>query len=128
MQVKNLCVVIFAPKKKCPKKRWTVMISRKKPKIFLFNFYFIFIFSNFLLLQICVHAFDFGFTTRIPNFSNWIFKPKIPQSDKGSKNHFGFLGQVDFNKSSMTRMVFFTNLRVVLLTNPKAMLLIKSFD
>jgi len=49
---------------------------------------------------------------------------KVPQSDKGSKNHFGFVGQVNFNKFSMTKMVFFTNLKVVLLTNPKAVVLI----
>jgi hypothetical protein len=52
---------------------------------------------------------------------------KIPQSDRGSKNHFGFQGQVDFNKSNMTKMVLLTNLKVVLLTNPKAVVLIIFF-
>jgi hypothetical protein len=32
---------------------------------------------------------------------------KIPQRDRGAKNHFGFIGQVDFNRSNMTWMVFF---------------------
>jgi len=50
---------------------------------------------------------------------------KISKNDRGSKNHFDFLKQVDFNKSNMTRMIFFTNLKVVLLTNPKAVFLIK---
>jgi len=52
---------------------------------------------------------------------------KVPQSDEGSKNHFGFVGQVNFNKSSMTRMVFFTNFKVVLLTNPKVVLIKKNY-
>jgi len=66
-----------------------------------------------------------AFITKIPSFSNWIFKPKSTLNNRGSKNHFGFLRQVDFNKSSMTRMVFLTNLKVVLLTIPKMVLLIK---
>jgi hypothetical protein len=40
-------------------------------------------------------------------FQTGLSNQKIPQNDKGSKNHFGFLGQVDFNKSNTTRMVFF---------------------
>jgi len=32
---------------------------------------------------------------------------KISKNDRGSKNHFDFLKQVDFNKSNMTRMIFF---------------------
>jgi hypothetical protein len=67
-------------------------------------------------------------TTKIPSFSNWISNQKVPQSDKGSKNYFVFLGQVDFKKSYTIKMVFLTNLKVVLLTNPKAVVLIKNFD
>ncbi len=65
---------------------------------------------------------------KFQNFQTGFSNEKLPQSDKGSKNQFGFLGQVNFNKSNMTRMAFFTNLRVVFLTNPKAMFLIKSFE
>jgi len=68
-----------------------------------------------------------AFITKIRSFSNWISNQKVPQNNRGSKNHFGFLRQVDFNKSSMTRMVFLTNLKVVLLTIPKMVLLIKIF-
>jgi hypothetical protein len=31
---------------------------------------------------------------------------KYPKMTRGHKNHFGFLGQVDFNKSNTTRMIF----------------------
>jgi len=38
---------------------------------------------------------------------------KVLQSDKGSKNHLNFLGQVDFNMSNTTKMVLLTNPNVV---------------
>jgi hypothetical protein len=63
-------------------------------------------------------------TTRILGFSN----QKIPQSDSGSKNHFGFLGQINFNKSSTTRMVFMTNPKVVFLINGKMWHVVRSFQ
>jgi hypothetical protein len=45
-------------------------------------------------------------TTRIPSFQIGFSNQKVPQSDRGSKNHFGFLGQVDFNKSNAIKMIF----------------------
>jgi hypothetical protein len=94
-------------------------LHRLKSTIFLLN-----VELHYLLLR----PTKIDFTTRIPGFSTGFSNQKISQSDGGLEKHFGFLGQVDFNKSSMTRMVFFTNLKVVFLTNPKVVLLIKFFD
>jgi hypothetical protein len=54
---------------------------------------------------------------RILGLKNQVLWFKKPPKWHVSKNPFGFLNQIDFNKSSTIGMIFLTNPRVVLLTN-----------